>query len=301
MSYYYDTITDPSIFLQRAGDHANFDSLSQTDGFQSDTGNWDIRYFFANRVICTPPEPYLLFLKEFFPSHEDEPHQCLRDLQEGPDFESSDLYLESDEPIDITHLSEPQLVQAFQPDSLGYVWAALAPFMKAEGESLSHDGKSSLPVTNPINIERNKLERAPAAQQTPVKDEKRHLSASLPDDAAIRLASRLLRCVVNYAQPLDYSKTADQSGPFVVFRGDRLTHRYETGQHNVTVEAIDDGGLQIVDSSGRLFQVAMLEGKRAFQVVVDGVPEVTDELLAQLVGEAIALSQSKTNVPISTE
>lgn len=106
---------------------------------------------------------------------------------------------------------------------------------------------------------------------------------------------------MNYAQRVEYSKPVDKSGLFVAFRGERLSHRYENKHHNATVEAIDDGGLQIANNSGNLFQVAMLEGKRAFQAATDGVPEVIDELLAQLVGETVTLSQSKTNVPISTE
>lgn len=43
------------------------------------------------------------------------------------------------------------------------------------------------------------------------------------------------------------------------------------------------------------FQVAILEAKRGFQEVDEGVSTISDELLAQVVGEALALRLSGTN------
>lgn len=42
------------------------------------------------------------------------------------------------------------------------------------------------------------------------------------------------------------------------------------------------------------FQIAILEAKGGFQKVIDGVPVLTDELPAQVVGEALALRLSQT-------
>ncbi|KZZ91154.1 hypothetical protein AAL_06895 [Moelleriella libera RCEF 2490] len=57
------------------------------------------------------------------------------------------------------------------------------------------------------------------------------------------------------------------------------------------VHAVDDGGIQLYDLPNcQYFQVAMLEGKKSFQKIVDGEASVTDENLGQLVGEALALA-----------
>ncbi|KAL7794503.1 hypothetical protein V8C37DRAFT_409060 [Trichoderma ceciliae] len=297
MSYYYDTVRYPSIFLQRARDHVNFTSLSQSSGFQSGASNWDIRYLFASRAICNAPEWRLSFLDGFFPEHLMEAHSCIQDLIAGP----SNLR--------ISELWEPQIVQMCQPDSLGYVWAALASFLRAENMHTDDNHRRSPALAaNPSTPERPRRERTqpvydnfvpsdsfaigsspnrPATSSTAGSEHsigyRWNMSAPLLEDATIRLASCFIRCVINYAQ------LANKSGPYIYFRDERLTHRYQTGQQNVTVEAVDDGGLQLVGGDGDLLQVAMLEGK------------LTDELLAQLVGEALALSQSKTNTPISTD
>lgn len=59
-------------------------------------------------------------------------------------------------------------------------------------------------------------------------------------------------------------------------------------------EAIDNGGVQVMYSDNS-FQVAILEAKRGFQEVSEGVLTISDELLAQVVGEALALRLSGTN------
>ncbi|UKZ80961.1 hypothetical protein TrVFT333_008726 [Trichoderma virens FT-333] len=312
MSSYYDTVRYPSVFLQRAKDYANFVTLSQSPGFQSGANNWDARYLFASRVICTAPEWHLLFLDGFFPEHLMEVHPCIQDLIAGP----LDLQL--------AELWEPQIVQLCQPDSLGYVWAALAPFVRAERTSAVERGNSeegdSTEGELPSTPERPRRERTQAVYDHFVPSDSFVIGSSSPnrpptssgasehsigyrgkvyapllEDATIRLASSFVRCVLNYAQPID------KAGPFVHFRDVRLTHRYQTSIENVTVEAIDDGGLQLLGRNGALLQVALLEGKRAFQTIVDGKPRISDELLAQLVGEALALSQSETSLALSTD
>ncbi|KKP07149.1 hypothetical protein THAR02_00799 [Trichoderma harzianum] len=303
MSSYYDTIRYPSLFLQRAKDYVNFATLSQSPGFQSGASYWDARYLFASRVICTPPEWRLLFLDEFFPEHLMEAHPCIQDLIAGP------LGLQ------LTDLWEPQIVQLCQPDSLGYVWAALAEFLRAERSRTAERGS-----TNPSTPERPRRERIQAVYDNFVPSDSFVIGSSSPtrpatssgasdhsigyrgnihapllEDATIRLATSFVRCVLNYAQP------TNKAGPFIHFRDVRITHRYHTSMENKAVEAIDDGGIQLVGRNGTLFQAALLEGKRAFQTIVDGKPKISDELLAQLVGEALALSQSETSSALSTE
>ncbi|KAL6809499.1 hypothetical protein GGI42DRAFT_366187 [Trichoderma sp. SZMC 28013] len=286
---YYDTIRYPSIFSQRARNYTNFISLTQSPGFQSGASNWDARHLFANRVICTAPEWRLLLLDDFFPENLAGVHPCIQDLITGP------LGLQ------LSELWEPQIVQLCQPDSLAYS---------------THIGNEG----NPSMLERPRRERtqtthgdfvpsdsfvigssSPNRPPTSSGDSERsigyrgNLSAPLLGDAAVRLASCFIRCVINYAQP------PDKQGPYIHFRDERLTHRFNTMHHDIVVEAVDDGGLQVVGENGAFIQVAMLEGKRTFQMIMNGEPKVPDELLAQLVGEALALRQSKSSTPISSD
>ncbi|KAL7946513.1 hypothetical protein V8C42DRAFT_320874 [Trichoderma barbatum] len=235
-----------------------------------------------------------------------EVHPCIQDLVTGPlDLQLSELW-------------EPRIVQLCQPDSLGYVRAALASFLRAERTHTS-DGGESAEGELPSTPERPRRERTQAVHDNYVPSNSFVIGSSSPnrpptssgsehsigyrgnvhapllEDATIRLASSFIRCVLNYVQP------TNKEGPFIHFRDARLTHRYQTIVENTTVEAIDDGGLQLLGRNGVLFQVALLEGKRAFQTIVDGKPKVSDELLAQLVGEALALSQSETSSALSTD
>lgn len=57
-------------------------------------------------------------------------------------------------------------------------------------------------------------------------------------------------------------------------------------------EATDDGGLRRFDKDGRHSHVAALESKRAITVVGEGKCTVPDDVLAQIVGEALALCLS---------
>lgn len=108
-------------------------------------------------------------------------------------------------------------------------------------------------------------------------------------DLTVRLASCFIRCVINYAQPIDTTYTYP-----INFRDERVMHRFEYAPDK-WIRAIDDGGLQAYDGQSFL-QVALLEAKRSFQkFTLQGTPTVADETLGQLVGEALAFrSATKT-------
>src|SRR5271155_146087 len=93
--------------------------------------------------------------------------------------------------------------------------------------------------------------------------------APLLEDLTVRLASCFIRCVLNYAQHRDTTK------PVVQFRDERLAYRHGTLQRKLKIEAIDDGGLRLLEKDGCV-HVAMLEAKRTFQTIVDGAPTVSD-------------------------
>ncbi|KAK0756967.1 hypothetical protein N5P37_010491 [Trichoderma harzianum] len=59
-----------------------------------------------------------------------------------------------------------------------------------------------------------------------------------------------------------------------------------------TTSAADDGGIQMWDTTRGVFrQVALLEAKRTLEFA-DGEPRVSDEVLAHMVGQALALHRS---------
>ncbi|POR31003.1 Uncharacterized protein TPAR_08745, partial [Tolypocladium paradoxum] len=64
---------------------------------------------------------------------------------------------------------------------------------------------------------------------------------------------------------------------------------------------VDDGGIQFIDVEGASWHVAMLEGKRTFKNIASGMPIVSDEVLAQMVGEALAVRCSDTLAVSPTE
>lgn len=90
--------------------------------------------------------------------------------------------------------------------------------------------------------------------------------------------------------------------PYVQYRDKRLFYKTaEVEEESKGFQAIDDGGIQCTRTQfieetqfNDDFQIAILEAKGDFQKVIDGVPVLTDELLAQVVGEALALRLSQT-------
>lgn len=97
----------------------------------------------------------------------------------------------------------------------------------------------------------------------------------------MRLANCFIRCVLNYAQP------PDKEYPFLQYRDERLAYSLNRGNKKY-IHAIDDGGIHFYVAENPV-QVALLESKRAFKTIVNGVPIISDELLAQMVGEALGL------------
>ncbi|EQK98290.1 hypothetical protein OCS_05994 [Ophiocordyceps sinensis CO18] len=84
----------------------------------------------------------------------------------------------------------------------------------------------------------------------------------------------------------------------VHFRDERLTSSFSYSPKK-QVQATDDGGLQVCRDS-EFVQVAMLEGKRAFQQFsIQGKPTVPDKTLGQLVGQALAQRLDRSTGTIS--
>lgn len=226
---------------------------------------------------------------------------CLHHLIKGAGIPST-------EPI---QLQEPQIVRRFEPDSLGYVWAALANILRKDRPSPMTTGTDrphrerrprgsfdEFTSSNSFQIEDSSpLGSSPSGGGGGSDGSSVgfiHATSAPPvEDATVRLASCFIRCVLNYGQLGDEESC-------VHFRDERQTYDYPATQRNKVVEATDDGGLQLSDG-GNTLQVALLEAKRGFGTRVEGRPVVSDEVLGQLVGEALALKQSEPYPKVSDD
>ncbi|KAJ9285654.1 hypothetical protein DTO027B5_6453 [Paecilomyces variotii] len=286
---YYDTIRTPRDFVEAASSQEalSFADLHQSNYWETGASHWGILQLFASRVICRQPSDILPLLADQIHSAKDDMlHPCLSALIQGP----------REEPDQLRRMAEIQIVRSYEPESLGYVWAALVPLLQLDGAS-TRTMASERPVRERnqpdrgeyvssagFQISSSPLDRPNTASSAPSSlgyTEKS--SAPLVEDFTVRFLSCLIRCVLNYSQPLD------KGSPFVQYRDERLAYVYAGVEKEL--EAIDDGGLKLM-ALGRTTQVAILEAKRSFQEISEGRPTVSNELLAQIVGEALALRLS---------
>ncbi|KAJ6445010.1 hypothetical protein O9K51_03412 [Purpureocillium lavendulum] len=278
---YYDAIRNESSLMKASAGKADLQGLLQ-EGWKSAVSHWGREQLLAHRVMCSEPVSRLPLFNGLFvdPTKESD---CIRKLVAGPG--SIDALKDS---------SEPQVVQHHQPDSLGYVWAAMLPFLRttppARSRAQADTEGSSMP---------KRVSRAPDRYGGGVPSDQVAFGSS-PDYMHSRQQQRPPTSdsdrsyeSAGYMERLEAPLLEDATGgPFVEFRDERLTYSYSLGQSNV--HAVDDGGIRVFDPLRRVTrQVALLEGKRTFQTLVDGKAVVTDELLAQMVGEALALAMQQ--------
>ncbi|KAH8816075.1 hypothetical protein F5884DRAFT_818216 [Xylogone sp. PMI_703] len=277
---YYNTIKSPNGFMKAASSRkaVSFAMLQQSRDWEGGVSRWSVDHLFACRVICKQPSNILPLLAHRIESKSEVGiHSCIDNLIQGPREELRTL----------KKMSELQIVRAYELESLGYVWAALAPLIEPESESTmaserpvrkrTQTDRGEYVPSEGFQISSSPLDRPNTASSVPSSVgyiEKS--SAPLMEEFTIRFLSCLLRCVLNYAQPVD--KTL----PFIQYRDQRLRR----------FEAIDDGGVQLIYPD-RNPQLVILEAKRNFQEIIGGSPTVSDELLAQVVGEALALKLSE--------
>ncbi|UKZ74577.1 hypothetical protein TrVFT333_002247 [Trichoderma virens FT-333] len=310
---YYDTIRDPLTFIRKVRVKTNFATLSLDSAWSSDTGHWGREHLFASRVLCSAQAPRLQLF------------QALQLLPENPTSENHFLSLLVKGPgnlADLRRYSEAQFVREFRPDSLGYVWAALNHFVNHRNTSTvataattntSDDWEMAAAVPTTPNRQPGKSEFHGSLAQpqqaqlgSSSRDTFKRQSNSLSEykfgyfeevdfpllqDATVRLVNCFIRYVLNYAQhpgkesPLQFR---EKRFAYTVFHAEK---KY--------IHAVDDGGLHLFNQYGMSVQVAMLESKQVFMNLVSGVPIVSDELLAQMVGQVLALRLDKTQLRIS--
>lgn len=293
---YYDTVRDQSTFTQRVKGNDSLSALVHSGHWKSAVSQWGREHLFAHRVLCKEPKKSLPLFesRRLLPRNPRNINACINALVQGA--ESIDA---------LKYQVEPQLVQHYQPDSLGYVWAALAPFLRAGPGSVQHAPSETEIQEAPKRASKRPVElqdfvpsdqltfgSSPDYEHRPATSDSnetcssvgyvKELVAPLVEDATVRLAGCFIRCALNYGQH------RDQTNSFLYFRDERQTYSFKQDKLRI-LHAVDDGGIQLMNQAGGYRHVAMLESKRTFAKVIDGIPIVSDELLAQMVGEALAL------------
>ncbi|KAK2810948.1 hypothetical protein FQN50_002539 [Emmonsiellopsis sp. PD_5] len=315
---YYDTIRNASAFVEASAKYKtmSFAALKRSMHWESAASQWGTEQLFACRVICKKPCDVLPLLAPSISSGRgqlENGSSLLNNLVEGPGKSAAALQ----------QMSEFEIVRAQNNDSLGYVWAALAPLLESNATEASPTATTTTVTSMTAVSGRPAWEKHPVSHQDYVPSDGFQISSSpaegrdsdlassrcpslgymempsapLVEDYTVRFLNCLIRCVLNYGQ------SPDKKGPFVQYRDERLAHAYRgPGATEVQYQAIDDGGVQLhVPGPAKKVQVALLEAKRSFQGITGANATVSDELLAQIVGEAVAASASVETKNISQE
>ncbi|KAJ6437565.1 hypothetical protein O9K51_09771 [Purpureocillium lavendulum] len=119
-------------------------------------------------------------------------------------------------------------------------------------------------------------------------DAESHSQLSFPEDETVRLISCALRHILYFGPPQD----SPDCRIVVEFRDARTRLLALTPVLGRKLIATDDGGLCLRDGSDGLFtlsrdRVAILEAKRKFSSLIDGVPVISDDCFAQMTCEAL--------------
>ena len=258
---YYDTIRNPSTFQRTAVAKGmlSFDRLKE----QTAVSCWGVDPLFACRVLCSHPSNVLPFLADRTPKSEVGIHPCIEGLIRGPKEALSVL----------SQMAEAQIVRSYQTESLGYIWAALASLLRARDDmpdtsTPNNDaegagtrggntagGRSSersrtrtdhgpfvpsdtMQVASSSPVDSND-DRPDTALSVPSSIGFVESSAPLVEDYTVRFANCLIRCVLNYAQPLN------KGLPFLEFRDERPAYVYGRDKGGI-FEAIDVVGYNLV-------------------------------------------------------
>ncbi|KJZ70345.1 hypothetical protein HIM_10274 [Hirsutella minnesotensis 3608] len=284
---YYDVISSESLYTMHSrGSVTSFEALYISDKSVTGVSRWSTPHLYASRVICAKPDKRLaIFSDDEWPQSTRGVHECIDSLIDGPIPGFRGMF-------------ESQIVQHYrhhhQADGLGYVWAALARLLQAELQAVDlttdrtmRDRRPPVQHQDYVSSESMQVGSSPPAASMSGSTSSvsslnwvDNLSSAPLEGLTLRLASCFIRCVINYAQ------SADKLHP-VHFRDEHLANVFQPIA-GLSVEAIDDGGLQL-QAEGQTVQVATIEGKRAFQEFTsEGIPTVSDKTLAQLVGQALA-------------
>ncbi|KAK4075139.1 uncharacterized protein Triagg1_4803 [Trichoderma aggressivum f. europaeum] len=295
----YAIIKNPSTFRQRASNQKTFDQLYQDGEWTSGASSWGRRELFAARVISSGPSDDIESLTRSYPDPNKRLSQPLNGFVHG--MPSMD---------ELGQKWDPELVRGTNPECLGLVWAALAEFVRREKLSrlvaappAASGSSGSRPTRLAAEVSRERTQevqritgefrRSRSSSRSPSTTSASSGSLfgyveptymPLLEGSTIRLVSSLCGLLLIYGQ------SRESTRPPLIWRADNLVSSFVGGER--TISAADDGGIQMWDTARRVFrQVALLEAKRTLEFV-GGKPFVTDEVLAQMVGQALALHRS---------
>ncbi|TFB03498.1 hypothetical protein CCMA1212_004377 [Trichoderma ghanense] len=287
---FYDLNRTPAIFRANAEakEAQSFQDLASSNVWQTAASRWGTGQLYACRVICPRPTRFLTILTREFEAAKEKARRnelspVIQQLLRGP----------AEGPAALSRMTEILIIHTYAKESMGHVWASLAPLIERNTQPGDHDrprrrllpppGRqpSSTPTTNIPPVSTPSTEASYPSSVGYVEED----VAPLLEDVTVRFASEFVRCILNHAQ----KPTRKCS---VHWRVQRMKHIVAAPKWT----AIDDGGIQVADRNNRVYQVALLEAKRAFQPIQDGRPTVSDELLGQIVGEALALRLSENSL-----
>ncbi|KAL6816758.1 hypothetical protein V8C40DRAFT_269205 [Trichoderma camerunense] len=292
----YTNINNSSQFRQRAFNQQTFGQLYEDREWTSGVSSWGRQELFAARVIHTECRTYIKPLKGFYSDPDEHLSQLLNEFVNN--MPSLD---------DLGQKWDPELVRGTNPESLGLVWAALAEFVRRE--------KLSRPVAAPPAASGSTRPPRLAADRSREKTQDvQRITGEFRSSRASSTTSSSSGSLLGYVEPTDmpllegstirlvsslcgliliHGQSRISPRPSLIWRADNSVHSFVGSTTNVerTISAADDGGIQMWDTTRRVFrQVALLEAKRTLEFAKE--PRVSDEVLAQMVGQALALHRS---------
>lgn len=257
---YEASIQNESQFQQGARGRRNFSQLYQDQGWEADAVNWGTQELFAARAICMPEQSLMAPLSDFYPDTFN---------PDAADPKIASFYVGCENMDDLAWQSEIALVHA--DEAVGYIWAALGVLLRKEQFALGVYGPNLAPA---IQAQENIH-----TTQSPVG----YTARPVGEFATVHLVSSVVRLILNYKQ----DPTAARQ---LSWRVPRTIYRYRGGPYAVSV--MDNGGIDM-SGTGILEQIASLEAKCSLNIV-NGEPHVSDQVLAQMVGQAIALQRCRS-------
>ncbi|KAL6884149.1 hypothetical protein HDV57DRAFT_493804 [Trichoderma longibrachiatum] len=282
---FYDLNRTPAVFRANAElkGAQSLQELATSNVWQTAASRWATGQLYACRVICPRPTRILTILTREFEAAKEKARRdgfgpVIQQLLGGP----------TEGPTALSRMDEILIIHTYASNGIGNIWASLAPLIERNRQPEGYTRPRRRPPsparqassTPGANVPSVSTPSSQASYPSSVGYVEEDL-APLLEEVTVRFASEFLRCVLNHVQRPT--------------RGCPVHWRVQRTKHMVTDPkwtAIDDGGIQVVDHNGRVYQVALLEAKRAFQPIQNGRPSVSDALLAQTVAEALALRQS---------
>ncbi|PHH69211.1 hypothetical protein CDD80_6937 [Ophiocordyceps camponoti-rufipedis] len=298
----FRALADPRTHQRKVEDWKGKKSLCELVGdgkadWSPAASNWKGHHLLACRVICKEPQGVKLpLLEKFWPNKTEEIEVCLKQLIQGPakPQESADdkTDLRPNDMAGLRQCSELLLVRSYTPDSLGYIWSGLARLLNSVDENpvqRRSNRDRGPPPGRGIYADSSKMNVAGSegGSSEPSSDSDNassvvfveRVAKPLLEEATLYFANNFIRCILNYGQnPLD------KINPLELVQEH---NRYTVERGALSVNAVDDGSIR--ESGGGFGSIAALvEAKRSLRGV-----DFPNEVLAQLVGQALALKMSR--------